>query len=387
MNHNMVAQFLYRSSLILMLWGSLLHVLPLHADPLYEVNQLVKKGKTDQALDQINSYLSSQHKDAWGRTITQMRFLKGLLLAEKNKTNEAIQVFTKLTQDYPDLPETWNNLAILQAKQGRLEEARDTLERGLKTDTAYATSYRNLNEIYARLATQAYDHTLKASQGERPAPALIKDLCDNYGHLANQAVGRQQIHDADITLLRDIPKSRSSASAPPQKIDVDEMALETSPAENTLPPAFIDPGTHKKETPKSVVSPTATAPELTPTKALPIPETHTDEEKQILSVVNNWATAWSSKNVGAYLNFYAKDFRPPGGQSRAEWNKLRHERINKPKSIKVTVETPNFKFTDSNHVVVSFRQGYRSDNLSTSTKKSLLMTKQGGKWQIAEERT
>src|SRR3990167_6620381 len=222
---------------------TLFSVLPvMAADPLYEVNQLLKKGKKEQALEQIDAYLASQPKDAWGRNITQLRFLRGTLLAEQKRTPEAIRVFLKLTQDYPDLPEPYNNLAALYAAQGQPEEARDALERGLRTDPAYATAYRNLNEIYAQLATRAYDHTVQASSGGKPAPVLIKELCDNYGRMANQATGRKQIAGGEISLIHDISKGRPSASGPPSKVDIYEMAVADTSAVSTLPPAFIDPG-------------------------------------------------------------------------------------------------------------------------------------------------
>lgn len=362
------------------------------ADAVYEVNQLLKKGKREQALEQIDAYLAAQPKDAWGRNITQMRFIKGTLLADLHRNEEAIQVFAKLTKDYPDLPEPYNNLAALYAAQGHYEDARDALESGLRTDPAYATTYRNLNEIYARIATAAYDHTLRASKGGQPAPALIKDLCDNYGRMASQSVGRKHIA-GEVGLIREIPRSRSSAAAAPSKIDIDEMAVATPPAVSALPPAFINPAVNPAPAvPSVVVSAKAGQPVLQ--GAAPEPVTKPvepavaapDAEKAVLAAINGWASAWSRKNTGAYLAFYAGDFRPPNGQSRKDWAKLRKERIAKPKSIRVSVDAPRVTMVDASHATVGFRQGYRSDDLQTSTRKLLLMVKKGNKWLIQEER-
>lgn len=377
-----------KSSAILLILAATCAPAAAMADPLYDISQLIKKGKQEQALEMVNSYLSGQPKDAWGRNITQMRFLKGTLLAEQKRTAEAIQVFAKLTQDYPDLPEPYNNLAALYAAQGRHEEARDALERALRTDPAYATAYRNLNEIYARIATQAYDNTLQASKGERPAPALIKELCDNYGRMANQAVGRKQPGSSEISLLHDIPKSRTSAAAPPSKIDIDEMAVASTTAEPALPPAFNNPAiTPAPRVPSVVVAP-KTEPAKLGQQQTPGQETQPSagDEQSVLSGLRAWASAWSRKDTAAYLAFYAKDFRTPNGQLRTEWAKLRRERIGKPKSIKVSVDAPKVTFNDTTHATVSFRQGYRSDELQTSTHKTLLMVKTGGKWLIQEER-
>lgn len=349
------------------------------ADPVYDINQLVKKGKSEQALEQINAYLGAQSKNAWGRNITQMRFLKGVLLAEQKRNPEAIQVFIKLTQDYPDLPEPYNNLAAVFATQGQFEKARDVLERGLRTDPAYAAAYRNLNNVYAQLASRAYDRTVQADKNGQSAPVLIKDLCDNYGRVANQAVGRNQVA-GDISLITDIPKSRSSAAAPPSKVDVDEMAMASVDDESPIPPAFNNPSAVA-----AVHTPSIEPAKVDESKKAAAP-LDTAVEKGVLASVDAWAASWSRKDAAAYLGFYAKEFHTPNGVSRADWTKLRRERIAKPKSIKVTVEQPKVVLGDATHAAISFRQGYRSDNLQTTTRKILLMVKVGGKWMIQEER-
>ena len=76
------------------------------ADTLQDIGKQIKQGQHSQALEQIDRYLAGKPKDAQGR------FLKGILLTEMNKPNEAIAMFTKLTEDYPELPEPYNNLAV-----------------------------------------------------------------------------------------------------------------------------------------------------------------------------------------------------------------------------------------------------------------------------------
>src|SRR5687768_10038817 len=96
-------------------------------DELQDVNQMLKLGQFDQALTRVNNYLSTRPKDARGR------FLKGLILAEQNKPNDAIKLFTELTQDYPDQPGPYNNLAVLYALQGQYDKARGALEQAIRT--------------------------------------------------------------------------------------------------------------------------------------------------------------------------------------------------------------------------------------------------------------
>ena len=97
------------------------------SDELQDASQLLKQGQLDRALDRVDSYLKSRPKDARGR------FLKGLILAEQNKPNDAIRIFTELTQEFPELPEPYNNLAVLYASQGQYDKARTALEMAVRT--------------------------------------------------------------------------------------------------------------------------------------------------------------------------------------------------------------------------------------------------------------
>jgi hypothetical protein len=369
-------------------------MVPAAADPLYEAGQLVKKGKKEQAIEYIDAYFAAQPRDAWGRNMTQLRFLKGTVLMDLRRYAEAMQVYQKLIQDYPDLPEPYNNLAALYAGQGRLEEARDLLERGMRTDPAYAAAFRNLNDIYARLSGRAYEQTLQTSKGGRPAPALIKELCDNYGRMANQSVGRQHVASGELGLLRDISKNRPSAGGAPSKVDIDEMAMESVLAEPELPPTFNNPAAvAPKPVPVSVQNAAVNAPPMrNVAQAAPLAEVKAKpvltgaDDKAVLAAVESWAANWSRKDAAAYLGAYARDFRVPNGMSRSHWASQRRERIGKPKSIKVEVQAPKVSFNDASHASVSFRQAYHSDNLQTSTRKTLLLVKSGGRWLIQEER-
>ena len=104
-------------------------------------------------------------------------------------------------------------------------------------------------------------------------------------------------------------------------------------------------------------------------------------------MVNAWAKAWAGKDVDRYLSFYAKEFKTPGGEARAEWEKGRRQRISAPKSIAVTVDAPKVNMTADGHASVTFRQSYRSDVIKTAiTTKTLLLAKTDGRWLIQQER-
>ena len=96
------------SSLMLL---SLLGASAAHADDYTDVNRLIGAKQFPEALTKADKYLAGKPRDP------QMRFLKGVIQSETAKTGDAIETFTQITQDYPELPEPYNNLAVLYAGQ------------------------------------------------------------------------------------------------------------------------------------------------------------------------------------------------------------------------------------------------------------------------------
>ncbi len=91
----------------------------------------------------------------------------------------AISTFTKLTEDYPELPEPYNNLAVLYAGQGQYDKARMALEMAIRTNPSYSTAHENIGDVYARLASQAYNKALQLDSSNMAVPpklALIREV-------------------------------------------------------------------------------------------------------------------------------------------------------------------------------------------------------------------
>ncbi len=300
-----------------------------HADDIEEANKLFKQGHQAQALDKVNSYLAGKPKDA------QARFLKGLILTEQAKTPEAIKIFTELTEDYPELPEPFNNLAVLYAGQGDYEKARQALEMAIRTHPSYATAHENLGDIYAKMASQAYDRALQLDRSNTATQtklAMIQELFADGTHGKESAA-----HNA---------AAKAEVAAPV-----------TAAGKADAQPEPVSASSSKK-----------------------------DEGKKAQETVIAWAAAWSAKNADRYLSFYADDFKTPSGETRAAWEATRRERINAPKFIHVDVRILSTQFTDNNHATVKFHQSYKSSQLRSSGNKTLLLVKTGGKWLIQEER-
>ena len=321
------------------------------SDDLQEAQQLLKQGQVDRALERVDQFLKTKPKDARGR------FLRGILLTEQNKPQEAIKVFTDLTQDYPELPEPYNNLAVLHASQGQYDKARAALEMAIRTHPSYATAHENLGDIYAKMASQAYDKALqldKGNQGAQTKLNLIKDLFSN-SQRPPKVASRSEV---------------ASKAAP-------TPAPAAAPAKPAVPAASAPAAAVAAKEP---AKPAAKEPAAEPAKAAPA-----TEESAVLKSVERWAAAWSGNDVEGYLARYAPNFKTPDGESRKAWETERRARIAKPRKIEVKVEAPKVTFKDANTASVSFRQHYRSNSFKASAGKTLILIKSGNQWLIQQE--
>jgi tetratricopeptide (TPR) repeat protein len=88
-------------------------------------------------------------------------------------------IFRQLNQDYPELPEPYNNLAVLYAGQGDLDKARIALEMAIRTNPSYAAAHENLGDVLLQLASQSYAKALQNEPRNASIPnklALIRNL-------------------------------------------------------------------------------------------------------------------------------------------------------------------------------------------------------------------
>lgn len=325
-----------------------------HADSIQDINRLMKQGQNAQALEQVDKYLAGKPKDAQGR------FLRGLILTELNRSSEAIIAFQKLTEDYPDLPEPYNNLAVIYAQQKQYEKAKQALEMAIRTHPAYATAHENLGDLYARMASQAYDKALQLDSANTSAQtklSMIRDL-----------VGNRSASQSKTTVAVAEPKPVVVATPEPKPVTVAVAPPETKPAVSTPPE----------------VKPVEAKP--VETKPAPTISNNGNTVADVTKAVQSWAAAWSRKDVKGYLSHYAKDFKTPAGESRAKWETDRAQRIDKPGAISVGVDDVRVTPEGADRATARFRQNYRSANLKTSSSKALVLVHQDGRWLIQQER-
>ncbi|MGQ0711123.1 MAG: L,D-transpeptidase Cds6 family protein [Rhodoferax sp.] len=327
--------------------------LPVWADDYSDVMQLMRQGKTADALAKADQYLSSKPKDA------QMRFLKGVILRDAGKTADALATFTKLTEDYPELPEPYNNLAVLYASQGQYDKARAALEMAIRTNPSYSTAHENLGDVYAKLASQAYNKALQLDSGNTAVPpklALIRELFNPAGPRTAPAAA---------------PAATSAAKPAPAAVPAPKEPAAASATTSTPAPHAAATAPAPKE---AAAAPKETA------------ASNGNAVKDVQQAVQTWAAAWSARDMNTYLAAYGKEFDPPGNMSRNAWEEERRARITGKSSISVRVDKLDVSVNGTS-AVAKFRQHYSANGLSVSSRKTLEMRRAGERWVIVREST
>lgn len=140
------------------------------ADEYSEVGKLLRAGQLTEAQARVDRHLTAKPRDP------QMRYFKGVIQRESGQAAEALSTFTRLTEDYPELPEPHNALAVLHAAQGDYEKARLALEMAIRANPGYATAHENLGDVHARLAGQAYCRALQLNATNNELKAKLAGL-------------------------------------------------------------------------------------------------------------------------------------------------------------------------------------------------------------------
>lgn len=151
--------------LTLVLLGALV-CSPARATDLASAQRLWLAGQKTQAAEQVEQALTRSPDDL------QLRFALGVMRMELGDRPQARTIFTRLTQDFPDLADPYNNLAVLHAAAGELDEARAALEQALRLQPDHAQAQENLGDVLVRLALRAYQRAQKLSLAPGEALAI-----------------------------------------------------------------------------------------------------------------------------------------------------------------------------------------------------------------------
>jgi len=306
-----------------------------NAADLQNVRSLAETGKYREAIKQVDEYLKENPGDA------EARFLKGIMLSDQKRFDEATEVFIALTEDYPQLPEPYNNLAVLYASRGNYQKARDSLLVAIKTHPSYATAHENLGDIYAMMATEAYNKALeldKENQSAKVKLGMIRELFPEQVTAVGSASGQSAA-----------PEPSGPLAAWETEQDTDMPA---APASSSLDSKF------------------------------PISE---DVKDDVLAALSAWAAAWSNKDANGYFAAYAPTFVPSGGKSLSAWKRQRRNRILAPAHIDVVITEPRVERLDDDRARISFTQKYRSDTYQDVVQKVIDLVRVADKWRFIRE--
>ncbi len=340
------------------------------ADESADVTRLIKNGQFDQALTRADAFLAGKPRDP------QMRFLKGLVLTEQGKATEAIKVFTRLTEDYPELPEPYNNLAVLYASQAQFEKARQSLEMAIRTHPSYATAYENLGDVYSKLASQSYDKALQLDSNNPTAEmklSMVRELITGKSRAPAPAAAPAVIAAASAPA----GGQAASAAAPVAAAAQAAKAVAVTAASSITAATTV------------ATAPVPAAMSATPAPA-PMASVGSPSNKandgDVMQSIRDWAEAWSKQDIDAYLSFYGSDFDPAANQSRTAWEKERRSRIGGKARIEVRVDSPIIVY-DNDKATVQFKQTYISDRFTNVSIKTLVLAKSGNRWLIQREKS
>ena len=110
-----------------------------------------------------------------------------------------------------------------------------------------------------------------------------------------------------------------------------------------------------------------------------------NKDAELIAFANDWANAWSAKDIDLYLSKYAQDFKTPNGDAFSLWQTSRRQKISSQGKILVEIEDLKLSMKTENSARIQFKQKYTSDRLTEMSNKSLVVKKIDGRWLIQEE--
>ncbi|MDB5797303.1 MAG: Tetratricopeptide repeat protein [Paucimonas sp.] len=362
-----------------------------------EVTKLMQRGAYREALVQADAQIAKKPRDA------NMRFLKGVLLAQMERKQEAMAVFTALTQDFPQLAEPYNNLGVLLAGAGEFDKAREALARATQLSPGYATAHENLGDLYARLAALSYEKSTQSDAGNAKTKSkltLARNLTGAAFGAASPAAASAQATPAPATpapavagkVAAPLPPAPARATAEAASQAAGKAPALASAAPAALPPiaaaapargAAGSTGT-SANTGTATPAASAAAPAAAAAQARPA-DTAAGDEKAVVDALERWASAWSARNVPAYLSSYARDFQPADGSTLAQWKASRRARILDKEKISVRVQQPTVTL-EGRRAIVKFIQAYSAGSVRSTDVKEMVLVREGATWLIQAER-
>ena len=293
------------------------------------------------------------------------------ILAGDHQTAE--QTLLGMIGTQPTQPEAYNNLAVMYASQGRMDEARELLEQAMQTHPSYATVYENLTRITVDMSRNSYARALRL-QGNETGVELAA--------LKTQSLVQDEMAAAAAPTAPQpglVASDRPQADAEPNDMPDTVVVSEPEPTVPASATVAEEVASAVEETAVQTVS--ANEPLLTEVLA------EIGLNEGIQAVLLSWAVAWSGQDVEGYLDAYSERFVPAGTQTLAQWEAQRRQRLSRPERIEVELSEIEVLVFDARRARARVVQAYRSDRYSDVTRKEFQMVHEDGRWRISAERT
>ena len=140
------------------------------ADFSSQVERLVRNQRSAQALELADIGLKRNPKNV------QLMFMRANLLQQLGRGEEARSALQRMIRDYPEIPEPYNNLAVIEAGLGNLETAESLLTKALVINADFGLARKNLADVYLSLALENYRRAEKALPGNKAVARRIETL-------------------------------------------------------------------------------------------------------------------------------------------------------------------------------------------------------------------
>ena len=244
------------------------------------------------------------------------------LAVSEGNLQKALGAYSELADEYPTNLEVANDVAVILAGLGRLNEARQVLEVALQKHPKVGKAFINLREILARQASVEYR---KALDKNPPNTSLVL-----------------QSENIDLTRKYEIVKV--------DRVDKGKNNDALNEIGTDIPLAILE-----------------------------------DSADLIKKLVFEWAEAWSKKEFETYINFYSKNFKNNRAKSFDDWSRYRKPRVKRRGKIKLSITKIKVDILTDGMAEVSFNQRYQTGSTRLFTRKKMRLKKEEQNWKIVFE--
>ncbi len=282
-------------------------------------------------------------------------------------------------------PRPYNNLAILYAAEGDLDQAQLLLKQALETDKAYLTIYNNIGMVYAAMARDSYGKALQLEGETKPVRLQALGLPQAIPLVAQEVTMQPENKVVAIEPVAPAVDIEDEKSPQVTVVATKEISPLVGAAAEVKPLAVIagDKALLADVVPSKVTLSVAAESVTSQDSAISDPSAHVPPQQ----FLKKWAEAWSSKDIETYLRSYATEYVSKGSSSHNDWQEQRRKRVTAPKFIEVKLDAIKLVSEAKDNTKVEAIQTYRSDRYQDRTRKSFVLRRNGQTWVIIEERS